>query len=111
MGVEECGGEEQQEVVLNIPGLRYKTVLYSPTIKTSSDGRVMWVNCNMTLSDSPNGLKDSRRWWILSLAVSLLSVTVIGYFAWLVVRHHRGGQGKRVFSLAYSQLQGEAEVD
>ncbi|XP_047471318.1 uncharacterized protein LOC125026767 isoform X2 [Penaeus chinensis] len=113
LGVRVCGGEE--EAVLTIPGLRYKTVLNSLRtrsfrLKTSSDGRVMWTNCNMTLIDIPDALKDQRPRWIVSLSVSLLCVAVMACFAWLVVRSRPWNRpavgGKRVDSLAYSELQG-----
>ncbi|XP_063593095.1 uncharacterized protein LOC134770151 [Penaeus indicus] len=112
LGVRVCGGEE--EAVLTIPGLRYKAVLNSLRtrsfrIKTSSDGRVKWTNCNMTLIDIPDALKDQRPKWIISLLVSLLSIGLMAYFAWLVVRSRHGNRSatgeKRVDILAYSELQ------
>ncbi|XP_037798702.1 uncharacterized protein LOC119593733 isoform X2 [Penaeus monodon] len=116
LGVRICGGEEA--ILLNIPGLRYKTVLNSLMtrsfwIKTSSDGRVMWASCNMTLIDTPGALKDQRPGWIVSLLVSLLSVAVMAYFAWLVVRSRlRTAVGeKQVDSLGYTELQGRVEAD
>ncbi|XP_042888361.1 uncharacterized protein LOC122263802 [Penaeus japonicus] len=109
-----CGGDEEREATLEIPGLGYKTVIYTfgTTIKTSSDGRIMWSDCNMTLIDIPGAvpdmqddLSDQGPKWVISLVVCLICIAVMAHFAWISVgfRHcHRKAVAEQQ---VYSHLQ------